>query len=1092
MEKSVQRVPLALAFALAAASAGQAAAITPGRLDPAMLRTPLYDAEGDAFVRHNGDRLNNRPLYCNQIPAIVLAGDRPLVRFGNGAMLDGTFMVALARGGKARWLHEASDVTSRYRPGRMEWTVGDAALGQTAVTVEAVPASQGAGMAVRARVEHGLPGDQLIWAFGGAAQQKGGMQKDWDVTTAAWDAHGPRAETMARGFSPADCRGDHVTIDGGTFTVHLADRKTAVAGSCDVPTALAVADADAWAEPVRLAASAGTDRPIACGVVDVSRHPVACWAFAETPAGQPSPPADPAAAFTAGMARVEAVENRVVVETPDARLNAMVAASTAVTDAVFREGIFTHAGMRWGVPLLGWRTMFGGTAYGWHDRVMTQARLCLARQVTGSDKVSAKADPKYGLSSQAPDSRLFGDGRVDLHQPFHYDMQSQFFDQLVHEWRSTGDPALEKLLRPALERHLDYLRDCFDPDDTGLYESYANSWPTDDQWYDGGGTAEETAYAYAGHQAALEMARRAGDAAAVARHAARLAKIRSAFQTKLWVPSSQHVGGWVEQGGHQRLHEDGWLYATFCPIDAGLLDPGQAERALYYTEWDLEREPMPYGGHRCWTSNWVPSEWSLREMWPGDNYHLALAYFQTGLADDGWDLLRGTFPAMAFYGPVPGDLGYPNGGTDFNDCASLFCRTVVEGLFGYRPDYPNGVVTIAPQLPSDWDHASIHTPDVKIDVGRNRCHVELARPAPIDLRLPVRARRLTAVTVNGQPCKWELLPGFGCSVVKVAVPAGLSATVELTCEGSLPQYPAVAVETVIGGRPDLSAVDATNVTEPAVMPAGAGHQLVESVVKVGDAPQRRLFKVHVSDPAAEAAEAAASITAVPADARWDPIDLSSQFNGDVRAIFQQQYLSPRPNTCSLRLATDGYSTWQMMLDPKHRTPTVDLAGVPKLLDSATRLRTPQGVPFAWADGGRNIAFTSMWDNWPRQVTVPVGRQAEGVWLLLCGFTSPMQCRIENAVLRLAYTDGGADVVPLVPPVNFWSMCPFGPADYNYDRDGFCLPKVPPMTVQLGGNCRAILLGRRLRPGVALASVTLETRSQETTIGLMGVSLENAR
>ena len=53
------------------------------------------------------------------------------------------------------------------------------------------------------------------------------------------------------------------------------------------------------------------------------------------------------------------------------------------------------------------------------------------------------------------------------------------------------------------------------PNDTGLYESYANTWPTDDQWYNGGGTAEETAYAYTGHKAALEMARRAGDEAAV-------------------------------------------------------------------------------------------------------------------------------------------------------------------------------------------------------------------------------------------------------------------------------------------------------------------------------------------------------------------------------------------------------------------------------------------------------------------------------------------------------------------------------------------------------------------------------------------------
>jgi len=44
----------------------------------------------------------------------------------------------------------------------------------------------------------------------------------------------------------------------------------------------------------------------------------------------------------------------------------------------------------------------------------------------------------------------------------------------------------------------------------------------------------------------------------------------------------------------------------------------------------------------------VPAIWSVREMWPGDNYQLALAYFQTGLADDGWSLLRGTFPQKCF------------------------------------------------------------------------------------------------------------------------------------------------------------------------------------------------------------------------------------------------------------------------------------------------------------------------------------------------------------------------------------------------------------------------------------------------------------
>jgi hypothetical protein len=31
----------------------------------------------------------------------------------------------------------------------------------------------------------------------------------------------------------------------------------------------------------------------------------------------------------------------------------------------------------------------------------------------------------------------------------------------------------------------------------------------------------------------------------------------------------------------------------------------------------------------------VPSFWSVREFWPGDNYALALAYMQAGLPEGG-------------------------------------------------------------------------------------------------------------------------------------------------------------------------------------------------------------------------------------------------------------------------------------------------------------------------------------------------------------------------------------------------------------------------------------------------------------------------
>jgi hypothetical protein len=69
------------------------------------------------------------------------------------------------------------------------------------------------------------------------------------------------------------------------------------------------------------------------------------------------------------------------------------------------------------------------------------------------------------------------------------------------------------------------------------------------------------------------------------------------------------------------------------------------------------------------------------------------------------------------------------------------------------------------------------------------------------------------------------------------------------------------------------------------------------------------------------------------------------------------------------------------------------------------------------------------------------------------------------------------------------LCPWGGEDYSYEHDAFCLPPQPPPQVQLGHNCRAMVLSWKLRPGVPLTSVTLETLSRDVVIGLMGVSLE---
>jgi hypothetical protein len=216
--------------------------------------------------------------------------------------------------------------------------------------------------------------------------------------------------------------------------------------------------------------------------------------------------------------------------------------------------------------------------------------------------------------------------------------------------------------------------------------------------------------------------------------------------------------------------------------------------------------------------------------------------------------------------------------------------------------------------------------------------------------------------------------------------------------------------------------------------------------------------------------------------------MDAVFNGDIRTIYQQKYLSPRPNTCSLRLATDGYSTWQMAISKKNKPPLIDLDNLPSLADGTAHIRSSIGVPFLVTAGEKNIAFTSSWDNWPRQIDLPINQTGDAVWFLVCGTTNPMEVRIANAELRMTYTDGIVETLQLTPPFNFWSLCPFNGIDYNYTRDAFALPKDPPQQIQLGTNCRAIVLGWRLRHGVALKSVTLQTLSQQVVIGLMGVTV----
>lgn len=1073
----------------------------------------IYHVEDGTYVRHNGDRYHNRPLYGANLPSVLLAGDKPHVRFVSQPCLGGYLMIAYVRGEQAKWLHDFAQITSRYNPGSMAWSMSDPAFGDLGLTLEAVTVAEGSGFALKLTPENHAEGDQLVWSFGGMSRTPDDLTL-WHVDPAT------HPQLLAQGFVPDECEGDRVELADDRFRLTLDPLPAntppmKIIGRCGWPTTLKVTDANQWQNPHQLIASTGDDRPLATGVTTVPTGPTrGYWlvrASANPPEDRAAWLADAEQAFDAGMQRVRKVAGQVTISTPDPRLDAALAACVIAIDGAWYPPVYVHGAMSWNVPYPGWRTIYGPTTLGWHENVLAEAKHYIGAQKTEPSFTECHANPNLGLTVPGPESRFYGQGRIALNQGF-YNFQEVFFDQMIHAWRWTGDPELQKILKPALERHLDWMRDCFDPDGNGVYESVINVWASDSVWYSGGETAQSTAYAYRGHVNLMDMALKREDGATAERHRLRAETIRNGMMEALWMPDQGYLAEYRDIMGTKRQHPDAGLYTIFLPIDAGMMNPIAAAQMLHYTEWGLEREPMPAGGEMCWQSNWVPWYWSTRERAIAESCHLALAYYQTGRGQEAWKLIEGAFAESTLNSSVPGGLQLTGGATDFNDGTSMFARVIVEGLFGIRPDRPAEVVHCYPQLPYAWKNAQITTPEFSMTYERGDDYIDVILEqdvrSKIDFVLPMYARDVVNATINGKRTQTNTIPGFGCTLVQVSTTPLEVARVRLTLADPLPYCPPIAMDVKIGEdilltpehggivkqldpqailkNPEAVPGDEDDFLDDglkATVASKPGHHLALTLVRTGRHAYTQLYEFNISDPAGEQRDAERNPRRAPADATFATVDLADALNGDVRTIFKQEYLSPRPSTCSAQIGTDGRSPWTFY-HWNMKPPAIELDGIPALLDQDGRIVTPQNVPFAWPGNERNIAFTSLWDNWPDEVTVDINAQGSAVWFLVAGSTNPMQTGLANGVIRLNYADGETDELELVAPDNYWSL----EANYNYARNGFALPNPPPETVQLGDNNRAMVLGRSLRPDVALKSVTLQTLSQEVVVGLMGVSV----
>jgi hypothetical protein len=232
------------------------------------------------------------------------------------------------------------------------------------------------------------------------------------------------------------------------------------------------------------------------------------------------------------------------------------------------------------------------------------------------------------------------------------------------------------------------------------------------------------------------------------------------------------------------------------------------------------------------------------------------------------------------------------------------------------------------------------------------------------------------------------------------------------------------------------------------------------------------------------------------------LDLKGSFNDKVSSIFKNQYLSPRPKTATLQLPTQGIGDWTHPL----KTADIDDKGLRRSAGEKNLITIPQGISFSTPSDTSlsNILFTSQWDNYPKEATVPLTGKSSHAYLLMAGSTNPMQSRIVNGAVIITYTDNTADTLLLKNPETWW------PIEQDYMDDGFAftIDAARPVRIHLKtglivseyDNSIETYNGKMIDGGAAtvldmplnktkiLKELKLMTIANDVVIGLMAVTL----
>ena len=731
---------------------------------------------------------------------------------------------------------------------------------------------------------------------------------------------------------------------------------------------------------------------------------------------KPLAAADGAKQFAAAQQYYEQLAARIQFTTPDAYINTLGGALVLAADGDWDGQTWLHGCIGWRMPLAGWRAGYLGDVLGWQDRAVSHFDAYAKSQVTHVPATIPHPSQDSALNMARAEKRwgtqMYSDGYICRNperndQMHHYDMNLNYIDELLWHFQYDADTAYMRKMWPVLKSHLAWEKRNYDAEGDHLYDAYCCIWASDALYYSGGAVTHSSAYNYRGNKLAARIAEIIGEDAQPYRDEAEA--ILQAMNQRLWLSKA---GVWAEYQdgmGLKRTHDNPAVWSIYTPIDCGACTTEQAYLATDWVTRNIPHIPVEQSGlQTISTSNWMPYSWSINNVAAAEVMHTALAYFEAGRADEGYQLMKANIMDQMYYGQSPANFGQISHYDaargecyrDFGDCIGISSRTLLQGLFGIIPQALDGKCIIRPGFPAEWDSASVKTPYLSYKYTRK----------------------------NGK----------------------------------------VRVEITQNFRQPLQIIFRQN------LGGGAFKDVVGSTAKT---------------------------QVLEYDVDLNPVKLAKYYNANVTDIFKNQYLSPRPQTTTLQIPVQGIGEW---CHPKKTAEINDSVFRTKIVNGVFNM---VGIPFSTPQKGQNIIYTSLWDNYPDAVTIPLKGKAQKAYLLMAGSTNHMQSRIDNGLVIVTYTDGTTDTLALRNPDNW---CPIE-QDYYVDGMAFNAPQPRPYRVcfstgdvsrnlgsiiQLGGE-----YGREIPGGAGqmlempldqqkrLQSLTIRTLSNDVIIGLMAVTLQ---